>query len=397
MLNNKKIISISIALLICTSTSVLADPTTADLTKQKQQIQNQQNQLNQNINQNTANFNDAQKELNGLNIQVQSLDSKLDGLTRDIKDINTKIDNLGKDIKASEANIVKATDEVNAQQELFNERIRNLYFNGVNSDLYIILKSKSISNLYSNIQAIALISRHDKKVIKDLSDKKTALSDAKATLDNQNSQLQTDKASIQTKYAQLQSTKTQQQTLIAQVKTKQKYYASQISGYQQQLDAATKQAQDTDKQIKLLAAKAAAAAPAKTGTSTSGGRGGSLSTPASTNALVLFAYKFMGTKYVWGGESPSPGFDCSGFMQYVYDNFGISISRTTYTQIKEGKAVGRDELQPGDLVFFGTYADPHHVGMYIGNNCFIHAPQTGDVIKISSLDGTDYLCARRIL
>ena len=397
MLSKKRIISISLILMICTSTSVLAEPTKDSLNKQQQQIQDQKSKLNQSIQQNTTNFNDAQNELNTLNIQVQSLDSKLDGLTLDIKDANTKLDSLNKDIKSSEANISKATDELNSQQELFNQRIKVMYLNGINTDLYVVLKSKSLSNLYSNIQAIAMISRHDKKVIKDLADKKTALSDAKAILDKQNSQLQADKLAIQAKFSELQSAKTQQQTLVAQVKTKQKYYASQISGFQQQLNAANKQAQDTANQIKLLAAKEAAATQAKSGSGTSGGRGPSVAPPASTNALVTFAYKYMGTTYVWGGETPSPGFDCSGFMQYVYAHFGISISRTTYTQINEGKAVSRDALQPGDLVFFGTYSDPHHVGMYVGNNCFIHAPQTGDVIKISSLDGTDYLCARRIL
>ncbi|MBC8060922.1 MAG: C40 family peptidase [Clostridiaceae bacterium] len=119
---------------------------------------------------------------------------------------------------------------------------------------------------------------------------------------------------------------------------------------------------------------------------------------ATGDKLVSYAYNFIGTQYVWGGTSPTPGFDSPGFMQYVYANFGIQITRTTYTQINQGKTVSKDEMQLGDLIFFGTYADPHHVGMYVGNNCYIHAPKTGDVIKVSSLSGrSDFLCARRIL
>jgi Cell wall-associated hydrolases (invasion-associated proteins) len=85
-------------------------------------------------------------------------------------------------------------------------------------------------------------------------------------------------------------------------------------------------------------------------------------------------------------------------MQYVYAHFGIHLSRTTYTQIGEGTPVDRNNLKPGDLIFFGTYSDPHHVGMYVGNNCFIEAPFSGDVVRVTPLDDADeYLCARRIL
>ncbi|MBY0754265.1 C40 family peptidase [Clostridium sardiniense] len=107
--------------------------------------------------------------------------------------------------------------------------------------------------------------------------------------------------------------------------------------------------------------------------------------------VVNYAKKFLGTKYVYGGTTPS-GFDCSGFTQYVYKHaLGIDISRTTYTQISHGKAVSRSDLKVGDLVF------PHagHVGIYIGNGKIIHAPQTGDVVKISNI--WSFYAARRII
>ncbi|MNI85606.1 Murein DD-endopeptidase MepS/Murein LD-carboxypeptidase precursor [compost metagenome] len=84
-------------------------------------------------------------------------------------------------------------------------------------------------------------------------------------------------------------------------------------------------------------------------------------------------------------------FDCSGFTQYVYRQAGIYISRTTYTQINDGVAVSYSNLQPGDLVLTSA----GHIGIYVGNGQMIHAPQTGDVVKVSKI--WSFYAARRIL
>lgn len=121
-------------------------------------------------------------------------------------------------------------------------------------------------------------------------------------------------------------------------------------------------------------------------------------TPMPLNEqAVKIAKKYLGVPYVWGGTTPN-GFDCSGLVQYVYAELGINITRTTYTQVNDGEYVPREELQEGDLVFFGDKYSPHHVGMYIGDGLMIHAPQTGDVIKIVELSArSDYATARRII
>ena len=119
--------------------------------------------------------------------------------------------------------------------------------------------------------------------------------------------------------------------------------------------------------------------------------------PEPNQKAVETAKQYLGVPYVWGGTTPS-GFDCSGLVQYVYGQIGVNISRTTYTQVNEGRYVARDELLAGDLVFFGDSSSPHHVGMYIGDGMMIHAPQTGDVVKIASLSArSDYATARRIV
>lgn len=106
--------------------------------------------------------------------------------------------------------------------------------------------------------------------------------------------------------------------------------------------------------------------------------------------IVSEAKKHLGKPYVYGATGPS-SFDCSGFTQYVYKTLGINLSRTTYTQIKEGTSVARANLQAGDLVFTNT----GHVGIYVGGGQIIHAPRTGTVVKISPI--WTFIAGRRII
>jgi cell wall-associated NlpC family hydrolase len=123
-------------------------------------------------------------------------------------------------------------------------------------------------------------------------------------------------------------------------------------------------------------------------------------TPAPSNQAgghpeaATIAMHYLGIPYVWGGSTPG-GFDCSGLVMYVYAQLGISLPHFAAAQYGFGTPVSRDQLQPGDLVFFDGL---NHVGIYIGGGQMVHAPQTGDVVKISPLTdfGAGYVGARRL-
>ena len=102
---------------------------------------------------------------------------------------------------------------------------------------------------------------------------------------------------------------------------------------------------------------------------------------------VTIAKRYLGIPYVYAGANPKKGFDCSGLTMYVYAQLGISLNHYSGDQFNEGYRVQRNQLIPGDLVFFYGKKEPEHVGIYIGNQQFIHAPHTGDVVKISPLKG----------
>lgn len=99
------------------------------------------------------------------------------------------------------------------------------------------------------------------------------------------------------------------------------------------------------------------------------------------------AERFVGIPYRWGGDNVVDGMDCSGFARAVYNLCGVNIPRTSGEQFKTGSNIAMEELFDGDLVFFGASSDKiNHVGIYVGNRRFVHAPRRGDEIKISSLD-----------
>jgi cell wall-associated NlpC family hydrolase len=118
---------------------------------------------------------------------------------------------------------------------------------------------------------------------------------------------------------------------------------------------------------------------------------------AMSQRVVSYAKRFLGVRYVYGGSSPRSGFDCSGFVRYVYAHFGVSLPHSSYAQFADGRHVSRRALRPGDLVFFDGVG---HVGLYVGNGRFIHAPHTGTRVQITTLAGwysARFSGARRLL
>ncbi|MGQ5708245.1 C40 family peptidase [Lactobacillus sp. PSON] len=116
------------------------------------------------------------------------------------------------------------------------------------------------------------------------------------------------------------------------------------------------------------------------------------------SAVVALASKQVGKNYVWGGSTPS-GFDCSGLIQYVYKKAaGVDVSRTTYSQVNQGKKISLSNLQPGDLLLWGSANAPYHVGIYVGNNQYIHAATPSQGVIKQSISSYFYpSAARRVL
>jgi peptidoglycan DL-endopeptidase CwlO len=223
-------------------------------------------------------------------------------------------------------------------------------------------------------------------------------------------QVTTAELEISTRQAQLESEERDAARLVAQ---KRQQKAAIEAGLQQRraLLSSTKGELGHllhERQVRQQQAAAAAAAalakqqPAQQAPPPSNGGGSSGDTgssgggtynppPAGTlgQQAAAIAQQYLGVPYVWGGASPS-GFDCSGLVVYVYGRLGVSLPHYTVSLWNSGAHVSRDQLAPGDLVFFYSL---DHVGIYLGGGLFIHAPHTGTVVQISSLNSSWYSSA----
>jgi N-acetylmuramoyl-L-alanine amidase len=124
---------------------------------------------------------------------------------------------------------------------------------------------------------------------------------------------------------------------------------------------------------------------------------------SASSKIVELTERFIGVPYVWGGATPN-GFDCSGLVYYVFKNYGYTMKRVASDQATQGTSIGKDELQPGDLVFFDTdggHNNITHVGIYIGGGRMVHAPSPGKNVRIMDITtgyyANNYMAARRII
>ena len=401
---NKKLIAafVAVGIIMGSGVQAFADPMTdAQKAEMKQQQQD---------------FMQAEDKLNELEVQLQNLDSEIGGISAKINDNTANIALKERDIKKIQADIEKAKQELKEKQDLFDTRMKAIYKSGSPGYLELLIKAEGFSDLISKIKAVGKLMDFDKKIIDELDEKKAELDSKKKSLDEEVKALSDLKAENEKKLAEVNVKKAEQEKLVNKAKEESKKIKVDLADNERKLIsfqkniinnsgsstddikgaiAALREMRKSivviDKEVVDLIEKGKDIVKKKETAATTPSRGGSSGAPASTNSIVNYASRFMGVPYLWGGTTPS-GFDCSGFTSYVYAAFGYSIGRDTYAQIGSGRAVSYGELQPGDLVFTNGV---NHVGIYVGGGQYIHAPRTGDRVKISPIYG--FSSARRIL
>jgi peptidoglycan DL-endopeptidase CwlO len=321
-----------------------------------------------------------QAEAQSVMNQVQQLDSSLERAVEAYNLATVKLNRVRADLKANHAQLQVAKQSLKSAQAALSARLVSLYTSDGQSDsLEVLLGASNLDDLVNRFNTANRISAQDSRVLTqvvhfetEVKAQQVRLKHAKAEAASLVRERATEKASIE---GQLSA----RQALLSSIRGQIAQLRAQEAARQAQLRRELAQRVALQQQQAPAAALSSTVAPVGSSDSTSSGP----APPPTHSSVVAIAERYLGVPYSWGGASPS-GFDCSGLVMYVFAQVGVSLPHSSYAQYGMGTPVSRDQLQPGDLVFFDGLG---HVGIYIGGGMMIHAPHTGTVVQISSLSG----------
>ncbi|MBP3664525.1 MAG: C40 family peptidase [Tyzzerella sp.] len=282
--------------------------------------------------------------------KIKSLENKMTNIMKKINEAEKELVEIGQEvIKATED--LKEAEELEKQQyEAMKRRIVAMYENGSSSMITMILEAGSVADMLQQAENVQAIHAYDRKQLQEYVKTKETIATLKTSLEE-------DMAAVEEKQASYKDDKKELDKMIAKLE---------------------KEVDDIDTRIRRAAASA---------TPRPQNSGSNYVPPVGTGggaAIVAEAYKYLGVPYVWGGASSS-GVDCSGLVLLAHKAIGVNLYHYSGSQGSGGRAVSRAEALPGDVVCYSG-----HVGIYLGNGMMIHAPQTGDVVRVVSVYGSPW-------
>jgi cell wall-associated NlpC family hydrolase len=342
-------------------------------------------------------------EINRIGRNLEAVVQRYDGARLELQRVK-------RSLRRNESELRVARGNFRAAQTRLMQRIYSLYVNGQPTMVDVIAGARSISQLIDRAESAQVLSNQDAALGRQALRFERAVQRRERQLQRLKQRRETTVAGLAAQRRTIQSALGRQQRLLASIHTTIRQLQAQEAARERRLRAEAERRLQQELAAQQAAARAAAtqaatpqsAAPAAPSPAPPGvvqpPTPSPVPVPSSSAGhpeAAQIALRYLGVPYVWGGASPS-GFDCSGLVMYVYAQLGISLPHYTVAQWDATLPISASQMEPGDLVFFDGLG---HVGIYIGNGQFVHAPHTGTVVQISSLSGywaSAFVGARRV-
>ncbi|MDH4140779.1 MAG: NlpC/P60 family protein [Coriobacteriia bacterium] len=312
-------------------------------------------------------------------------------------------------IRAAREDSAEADRELAEAQRRLGDRAAGIYRGGGIDMLGVLLGTSSFQDFLTRLDWLRRVNRSDADLVTDVKDAREKVRLKQEALERRKEEQITLRDQASAAKRELEGAVADQSAFVDGLNAEVTQLIREEQERQERIAA------ERARRAAEAARRAQQAAAERAGNGGNGGNGGSPSPERESDAselgpghpeVVAIGLEYVGVPYKWGGCSPG-GFDCSGLTQYVYAKVGISLPRTSRSQYGVGAHVPSDRvdlLVAGDLVFFGYGADPgqvHHVGIYVGNGDYLHAPQSGQNVRVDSLNGRiesrgDYVGASRL-
>ena len=333
---------------------------------------------------------------------IQALDSRLEKAVEQYNAATAQLDQIKAQQTLNFRHLDLARSNLRAAHRVLAERLKVLYTTDQqeNSTLSILLGSSSLTDFINRVETVNRVAGEDTQVLHEIERFKSEVTHRAAFLKRARARQDSLVAQRASARRQVEAGLAERQRMLSSIKGEIEQLKAEEAARQARLlreaEARLRAQQEAAQAARQQTADQVTAAQEVVGAAAVTPEGETIAPPSQYGGVVGIAMQYLGTPYVWGGASPG-GFDCSGFTMYVYAQVGVSLPHYTGAQWQMGTPVSRDQLEPGDLVFFDGLG---HEGIYIGGDQFIHSPHTGDVVKISSLNDSwyaaTYVGARRI-
>jgi len=305
-------------------------------------------------------------EASRIEAQVSALNTKAEIASEKYNAARARFDTVTKKVDATGRRIKKLEKEQKFLQSHLNTRVSEMYRTGPRGSLSVLLSVRTFEDFETTARVLAVLNAKDASTVAQLKATKASAQEARATLMAAQADARRQKAAMAANAKAVEVQLAARKRLLAG-----------LTAEIQTLVARRLAAQSSSEQARTMKLLLAQRTPSSGGVYLGG-------KPASSEAAaaVYYAEKQIGKPYVWAAAGPDT-FDCSGLMLFAYGKVGIDLTHYSGDQINQGKHVDKSDLQPGDLVFFGSPI--HHVGMYVGGDAFLEAPYTGTDVRITRL------------